>query len=95
MWRCCAPAACASAGPAEGAMAEPESGPGRLLEPPELLEAIRVALAPQGGPLRGRHVLVTSGPTHEPIDPVRFIANRSSGRQGHAIAARWPRSARG
>jgi phosphopantothenoylcysteine decarboxylase/phosphopantothenate--cysteine ligase len=74
------------AGPAEGAMAEPESGPGRLLEPPELLEAIRMVLAPPGGPLRGRHVLVTSGPTHEPIDPVRFIANRSSGRQGHAIA---------
>jgi phosphopantothenoylcysteine decarboxylase/phosphopantothenate--cysteine ligase len=66
-------------------MAEPESGPGRLLEPPELLEAIRAMFG--DGPLRGRHVLVTSGPTHEPIDPVRFIANRSSGRQGHAIAA--------
>ncbi len=72
------------AGPADGPMAEPESGPGRLVEPAELLEAIRAALA--SGPLAGRHVLVTSGPTHEPIDPVRFIANRSSGKQGHAIA---------
>ena len=73
------------AGPDEGAMAEPESGPGRLLEPPELVEAIRAIFSE--GPLEGRHVLVTSGPTHEPIDPVRYIANRSSGRQGHAIAA--------
>ena len=72
------------AGPADGPMAEPESGPGRLVEPAELLEAIRAALA--SGPLAGRHVLVTSGPTHEPIDPVRYIANRSSGKQGHAIA---------
>jgi phosphopantothenoylcysteine decarboxylase / phosphopantothenate---cysteine ligase len=75
------------AGPATGAMAEPESGPGRLLEPAELLDAARAALAPGNGPLAGRHALVTSGPTHEPIDPVRYIANRSSGRQGHAIAA--------
>lgn len=75
------------AGPAAGAMAEPESGPGRLLEPAELLEAARAVLAPADGPLAGRHALVTSGPTHEPIDPVRYIANRSSGRQGHAIAA--------
>ncbi|TQF77144.1 bifunctional phosphopantothenoylcysteine decarboxylase/phosphopantothenate--cysteine ligase CoaBC [Elioraea sp. Yellowstone] len=72
-------------GPAEGEMAEPESGPGRLVEPPELLAAIRAALA--AGPLAGRHALVTSGPTREAIDPVRYIANRSSGRQGHAIAA--------
>jgi phosphopantothenoylcysteine decarboxylase/phosphopantothenate--cysteine ligase len=72
-------------GPGEGPMAEPESGPGRLAEPPEILAAIAALLA--GGPLAGRHVLVTSGPTHEPIDPVRYIANRSSGRQGHAIAA--------
>lgn len=72
------------AGPADGPMAEPESGPGRLVEPAELLEAIRAALA--SGPLAGRHILVTSGPTHEPIDPVRYIANRSSGKQGHAIA---------
>ncbi|WP_337876556.1 bifunctional phosphopantothenoylcysteine decarboxylase/phosphopantothenate--cysteine ligase CoaBC [Elioraea sp.] len=72
-------------GPAEGEMAEPESGLGRLVEPPELLAAIRAALA--AGPLAGRHALVTSGPTREAIDPVRYIANRSSGRQGHAIAA--------
>jgi len=73
------------AGPEDGPMAEPESGPGRLMEPERLHAAIQAALA--SGPLAGRHVLVTSGPTHEPIDPVRYIANRSSGRQGHAIAA--------
>jgi phosphopantothenoylcysteine decarboxylase/phosphopantothenate--cysteine ligase len=74
------------AGPEDGPMAEPESGPGRFLEPARLVEAIR-ALLGGAGPLSGRHVLVTSGPTQEPIDPVRYIANRSSGRQGHAIAA--------
>ncbi len=73
------------AGPEDGPMAEPESGPGRLMDPPCLFTAIRAALS--SGPLAGRHVLVTSGPTHEAIDPVRYIANRSSGRQGHAIAA--------
>ena len=73
-------------GPGEGAMAEPESGPGRLAEPPEMLEAIRGLLTAET-PLAGRHAIVTSGPTHEPIDPVRYIANRSSGKQGHAIAA--------
>jgi phosphopantothenoylcysteine decarboxylase/phosphopantothenate--cysteine ligase len=72
-------------GPAEGEMAEPEAGLGRLVEPPDLLAAIRTTLA--SGPLAGRHALVTSGPTREAIDPVRYIANRSSGRQGHAIAA--------
>jgi phosphopantothenoylcysteine decarboxylase/phosphopantothenate--cysteine ligase len=72
-------------GPGTGAMAEPESGEGRLAEPEEMLAAIRALFA--GGPLAGKHVLVTSGPTHEPIDPVRYIANRSSGKQGHAIAA--------
>jgi phosphopantothenoylcysteine decarboxylase/phosphopantothenate--cysteine ligase len=72
-------------GPDEGAMACNEFGPGRLAEPPAILAAIEGALTP--GPLTGRHALVTSGPTHEPIDPVRYIANRSSGRQGHAIAA--------
>ena len=75
-------------GPDEGAMACNEYGPGRMSEPPAILDAIRALLsAPAAGPLAGRHVLVTSGPTHEPIDPVRYIANRSSGRQGHAIAA--------
>jgi len=72
-------------GPDEGDMACGEYGPGRLAEPPAILEAIRAALG--RGPLAGRHVLVTSGPTHEPIDPVRYIANRSSGAQGTAVAA--------
>lgn len=79
-------------GPAVGEMAEAgEAGTGRLVEVPELIEAIEAIVAARGPkpvlPLRGRHVLVTSGPTHEPIDPVRYIANRSSGKQGHAIAA--------
>ena len=75
-------------GPDEGAMACNEYGPGRMSEPAVILDAIRALLAaPAPGPLAGRHVLVTSGPTHEPIDPVRYIANRSSGRQGHAVAA--------
>ena len=73
-------------GPDEGVMACNEYGFGRLAEPPAILAAIEhVLLPPQ--PLAGRTALVTSGPTHEPIDPVRYIANRSSGRQGHAIAA--------
>jgi phosphopantothenoylcysteine decarboxylase / phosphopantothenate---cysteine ligase len=88
-------------GPEEGPMACGEYGPGRLAEPPEMFAAIEEMLAhpapsaadlsPQAGEVKGklsgRHVLVTSGPTREPIDPVRYIANRSSGRQGHAIAA--------
>jgi phosphopantothenoylcysteine decarboxylase/phosphopantothenate--cysteine ligase len=73
-------------GPDEGAMACNEFGPGRLAEPPAILAMIETLLAP-ARPLSARHVVVTSGPTHEPIDPVRYIANRSSGRQGHAIAA--------
>ena len=72
-------------GPNAGEMACGEFGPGRMAEPGEVLDAIRVALG--DGPLKGRHVLVTSGPTHEPIDPVRYIANRSSGAQGAALAA--------
>jgi phosphopantothenoylcysteine decarboxylase/phosphopantothenate--cysteine ligase len=72
-------------GPTEGDMACGEFGPGRMAEPLEIVAAIEMALG--AGPLRGRHVLVTSGPTHEPIDPVRYIANRSSGAQGAAIAA--------
>jgi len=74
-------------GPDEGAMACGEFGPGRLAEPPVILDAILGLLDPAPQPLAGRHALVTSGPTHEPIDPVRYIANRSSGRQGHAVAA--------
>ncbi len=71
-------------GPEDGPMAEPESGPGRLAEPATILAAIARHFAE--GPLSGKHVIVTSGPTQEAIDPVRYIANRSSGRQGHAIA---------
>jgi phosphopantothenoylcysteine decarboxylase / phosphopantothenate---cysteine ligase len=72
-------------GPNDGPMAEAETGPGRMSEPLEIVAAAEAVLAPSG-PLKGRRVVVTSGPTHEPIDPVRYIANRSSGRQGHAIA---------
>jgi phosphopantothenoylcysteine decarboxylase/phosphopantothenate--cysteine ligase len=78
--------------PDEGPMACGEYGPGRLPEPAAIWQAARERLAsvPPGaessGPLAGRHVLVTAGPTHEPIDPVRYIANRSSGKQGYAIA---------
>jgi phosphopantothenoylcysteine decarboxylase / phosphopantothenate---cysteine ligase len=75
-------------GPNAGRMAEAESGPGRMAEPTEIADALERMLGLDGAarPLAGRRVLVTSGPTHEPIDPVRYLANRSSGRQGHAIA---------
>jgi len=78
--------------PESGEMAEAnEAGLGRLAEPPAILAAIdehfASAGAARGTPLAGRRAIVTSGPTHEPIDPVRYLANRSSGRQGHAIAA--------
>lgn len=72
-------------GPDEGEMACGEFGPGRMAEPEAIFAAIKGALS--DGPLTGKHVLVTSGPTHEPIDPVRYIANRSSGAQGTALAA--------
>ncbi|MFH6781257.1 MULTISPECIES: bifunctional phosphopantothenoylcysteine decarboxylase/phosphopantothenate--cysteine ligase CoaBC [Methylobacterium] len=78
-------------GPNVGRMAEAETGPGRMAEPDEIADAVEAVLAgsQEAGPpsLAGRHLLVTSGPTHEPIDPVRYLANRSSGKQGHAIAA--------
>jgi phosphopantothenoylcysteine decarboxylase/phosphopantothenate--cysteine ligase len=83
-------------GPGVGDMACGETGSGRMSEPMEILAAIagffqKTASPTQAlealGPLRGWRALVTSGPTHEPIDPVRYIANRSSGKQGHAIAA--------
>jgi len=75
-------------GPNDGDMACGEYGPGRMAEPHEILAAIERHFAAVGGrPLAGKRALVTSGPTHEPIDPVRYIANRSSGKQGHAIAA--------
>jgi phosphopantothenoylcysteine decarboxylase/phosphopantothenate--cysteine ligase len=81
----------ATIGPNVGAMAERgEFGAGRMAEPMEILAAIEAhfePVAPLPKPLAGRHVVITSGPTHEPIDPVRYIANRSSGKQGHAIAA--------
>ena len=80
--------------PDEGPMACGEYGPGRLPEPPDIYQRIRPMLGPAiaveaaaPGVLAGKHVLVTAGPTHEPIDPVRVIANRSSGKQGFAIAA--------
>ena len=72
--------------PDEGAMACGEYGPGRLPEPEAIAAAIDRALAPADTRLSGRHILVTAGPTHEAIDPVRYIANRSSGKQGFAIA---------
>jgi phosphopantothenoylcysteine decarboxylase/phosphopantothenate--cysteine ligase len=73
-------------GPNRGEMAESgEAGEGRMAEPLESVDAVEAAFG--GGSLAGRHVLVTSGPTHEPIDPVRYIANRSSGAQGTALAA--------
>ncbi|MBY0560193.1 bifunctional phosphopantothenoylcysteine decarboxylase/phosphopantothenate--cysteine ligase CoaBC [Hyphomicrobium sp.] len=78
-------------GPAVGEMAERgEAGPGRLVEVPELIAAIEGAFeagGSGGGVLEGRHVIITSGPTHEPIDPIRYLANRSSGKQGFELAA--------
>jgi phosphopantothenoylcysteine decarboxylase/phosphopantothenate--cysteine ligase len=82
-------------GPDEGEMACGEYGPGRMAEPAAILEAIGRLLGAEAAPfavvtplrpLSGRRVLITSGPTQEPIDPVRYIANRSSGKQGHALA---------
>ncbi|MGI9413137.1 MAG: bifunctional phosphopantothenoylcysteine decarboxylase/phosphopantothenate--cysteine ligase CoaBC, partial [Hyphomicrobiales bacterium] len=73
-------------GPNEGDMACGEYGPGRMAEPDEILDAI-TRFFREPGILAGRRVLITAGPTHEPIDPVRYIANRSSGKQGYAIAA--------
>jgi phosphopantothenoylcysteine decarboxylase / phosphopantothenate---cysteine ligase len=84
-------------GPDDGEMACGEFGPGRMAEPAAIMAAIKALLAgdttlplppaSRTGPLAGRRVVITSGPTHEPIDPVRYIANRSSGKQGHAVAA--------
>jgi phosphopantothenoylcysteine decarboxylase/phosphopantothenate--cysteine ligase len=75
-------------GPNEGEMAEAgEAGIGRMAEPLEIAAAAEKYLPKPSGPLTGKRVIVTSGPTREPIDPVRYIANRSSGKQGHAIAA--------
>ncbi len=77
----------AVAGPDEGEMACGEFGPGRMAEPAAILSAVEGLLAgPDGRPLAGRHAVVTAGPTFEPIDPVRGLTNRSSGKQGYAIA---------
>lgn len=75
-------------GPMAGEMAEKgEAGLGRMAEPLQIVQAVEALLDGGPKPLKGRTAIVTSGPTHEPIDPVRYIANRSSGKQGHAIAA--------
>jgi phosphopantothenoylcysteine decarboxylase/phosphopantothenate--cysteine ligase len=75
-------------GPDDGEMACGEYGPGRMAEPVAIANAIETHFAARaGGPLTGKRVIVTAGPTHEPMDPVRYIANRSSGKQGYAIAA--------
>jgi phosphopantothenoylcysteine decarboxylase / phosphopantothenate---cysteine ligase len=76
-------------GPLDGPMACGEYGPGRMAEPSDIVSAVAQGLVSSGmaQPLAGKHVLVTSGPTREPIDPVRFLSNHSSGKQGHAIAA--------
>lgn len=73
-------------GPNDGEMACGEYGPGRMAEPQEILDAIERLLS-RSGPLAGCKALVTAGPTHEPLDPVRFLGNRSSGKQGYAIAS--------
>jgi phosphopantothenoylcysteine decarboxylase/phosphopantothenate--cysteine ligase len=74
-------------GPARGEMAESgEAGEGRMAEPLEIVAAIEALFDSQPKPLAGSKIIITSGPTHEPIDPVRYIANRSSGKQGHALA---------
>jgi phosphopantothenoylcysteine decarboxylase/phosphopantothenate--cysteine ligase len=74
-------------GPNRGEMAESgEAGEGRMAEPLEIVAAVEALLDDRPNPLAGKKIIVTSGPTHEPIDPVRYIANRSSGKQGHAIA---------
>lgn len=72
-------------GPIEGALAHGDQGMGRMSEPDQILAAVTSALGPRD--MEGRHVLVTAGPTHEPLDPVRFLGNRSSGKMGVAVAA--------
>ena len=73
-------------GPMEGRLASGRTGAGRLAETPQVIGALRALLGERNGDLRGRHVVVSAGPTHEPIDPVRFVGNRSSGKMGFAIA---------
>ncbi len=87
MSRCLRERGVAFVGPAAGALAEGEEGMGRMAEPAEIVAAIEALLAPASGPLAGRRVLVTAGGTREPLDGVRFLGNRSSGRMGVALAA--------
>jgi phosphopantothenoylcysteine decarboxylase / phosphopantothenate---cysteine ligase len=77
-------------GPVEGALAHGDAGMGRMAEPPEIVAAVVAAATSLGTarlPLAGRRILITAGPTHEPIDPVRYVGNRSSGKMGMALAA--------
>jgi phosphopantothenoylcysteine decarboxylase / phosphopantothenate---cysteine ligase len=73
-------------GPVEGPLAAGDEGVGRMAEPEDIAAALERAVAERGGPLTGRRILVTAGPTHEPIDAVRFLGNRSSGKMGYAVA---------
>jgi phosphopantothenoylcysteine decarboxylase/phosphopantothenate--cysteine ligase len=73
-------------GPMEGRLASGRMGAGRLAETPQVIGALRALLGERSGDLRGRHVVVSAGPTHEPLDPVRFIGNHSTGKMGFAIA---------
>lgn len=73
-------------GPMEGRLASGRSGAGRLAEVPQILGALRALLGRRTGDLVGRHVVVSAGPTHEPLDPVRFVGNHSTGKMGFAIA---------
>ena len=73
-------------GPVEGPLAAGDEGMGRMAEPEDIADALERVVAERGGPLSGRRILVTAGPTHEPIDPVRFLGNRSSGKMGFALA---------
>ncbi len=73
-------------GPVEGPLAAGDEGVGRMAEPEEIVAALERAVAERGGPLTARRILVTAGPTHEPIDAVRYVGNRSSGKMGYAVA---------
>jgi phosphopantothenoylcysteine decarboxylase/phosphopantothenate--cysteine ligase len=73
-------------GPVEGPLAAGDEGMGRMAEPEDIAAALEEAVGRRGGPLSGRRILVTAGPTHEPIDAVRFIGNRSSGKMGYVVA---------
>lgn len=78
--------------PTEGVMACGEFGMGRMAEPATIIDALFDSASAVAGALAGKHVIITSGPTHEPVDPVRFLGNRSSGKQGHAIATSFARA---